>query len=107
MENSSSWSKLTDKQRYNRGVWIVVSTLTLVISSGVTFLIALNNNYQKKIDIAVSNRSKADSLKIVKLEAESKYKDDRYYKSLENIEKRYFQLVEKSTELKNSIDEKK
>ena len=80
MENAVTWSKLTLRQRYNTGLFIVISTLCSIIIWEET----------EKKDLRI----------------QLKDKDDRYIERLEEYEKKYNAQLEQVHFLNKKIDEK-
>jgi len=80
MENAFTWSKLTLQERYNFGLFIVISTLSGII---------MWQESEKK-DL----RTQLDE------------KDTRYIERLEEIEQKYNEQILNVQSLKRKVDEK-
>jgi len=102
MENAVTWSKLTLRQKFNAGLFIVFSSLASVIVWQQTEMGTMRREFKKDL----CDARKKDSVTILKLEAENKYKDDRYTSFLEAKEKKYTELVEQFEFLNKKADEK-
>jgi|GEM_PF-5263145 len=96
MANIRSWSTMTDKQKLDTGIWIVVSTMAVVISSFCTIIVTMNNEYKK---------AQADGQ--AKAEKRAEYYENKYISSLEEFKKTSTRLEHLADTLKLQVDEKK
>lgn len=113
MLNAFAWSKLSLQQKYDYGIWIVISTLSVVISSFFAIIVSLNNNqqklqneFEKRVQIEVTAARKKDSITIIKLQIRLESSELKYLTFLEQKEKKYTELLEKAKLFKMINDEK-
>ncbi len=110
MKEAFSWTKLTDKERLDYGVWIAVCAMSVVVSALFGVIINLNNErkeLQNKIPKDVESYRKRDSIEIQFWKIKHENLEKKYINSLEQNTVNYKQLKQKTDSLNFKINEKK
>lgn len=107
MYNGFVWSKLSLQQRYNYGVFIIISTLSAVI----LWLSNENAKNQRRFDAIrnkeISETRKKDSISILYWKNRADVAETKLFNYLDNKEKEYKKVIDEANQLKLIINAKK
>lgn len=110
MKEGFSWTKLTDKERLDYGIWIAICTMSVVVSTLFGVIISLNNErkeIQKSQDLEISFWRKRDSIEIASWKVKYDNLATRYTTSLETKEIKLNALQSRTDSLYIKVNEKK